>query len=203
MSRRQRRLRERGTVGWRLQGPAAVPESAIEALLALEHMGWKGSSGSSLRSVPAREAFFREMVAGFATARRVLFSEITLDGLTIASTCNLVSGHRAFAFKIGWHPELRACSPGWLNEIEFMRNAGAWAADIDLVDSGATEDSYINELWLERRSLATLTIPLSFSGRLAVGGLAAARRLKRYVTGATARPATRALRSRHAPAAVT
>lgn len=186
IARRQRRLQERGVVGWRLLGPEGLPEGAVEALLALEHMGWKGSGGSSLRSVPAQEAFFREMVAGFAAERRVLFSEITLDGVPIASTCNFVSGRMVFAFKIGWNPELRAYSPGWLNEVEFMRQAGPALAGIDLVDSGATEDSYINELWPERRTIATLTIPLTFAGRLAMGGLASVRVLRRRASGAAA-----------------
>ena len=177
-------MQERGQVAWRLLGADGMPDSAVESLLRLEHLGWKGSGGSSLRSQPAQEAFFREVVARFAAERRVQFSEITLDGAAIASACNFISGRMAFAFKIGWDPQLRCCSPGWLNEVEYLRSAGTHLAGIELVDSGASEDSYINELWLDRRTIATLTVPLSFTGRLAMGGLTSVRMLKRRVTGA-------------------
>jgi CelD/BcsL family acetyltransferase involved in cellulose biosynthesis len=200
VARRQRRLQERGEVGWRLLGESSLPAHAVDALLALEHMGWKGEGGSSLRSDAVREAFFREVVAGFAAERRTLFSELTLDGVAIASTCNFLSGRMGFAFKIGWNSELRAYSPSWLNEVEFMRQAAARLGGIELMDSGASEDSYINELWLERRTLATLVIPLSFAGRLASGGLASARVVKRHVFGAATRMFATASRSRRARA---
>jgi hypothetical protein len=197
LGRRRRRLEERGAIGWRLHRDAGIPESAIEALLVLEHMGWKGSGGTSLRSAPAREAFFREMVAGFAAERRAIFSELTLEGTPIATTCNFISGRSGFAFKIGWNPELRGYSPGWLNELEFMRAAGERLVDVDFMDSGATVDSYINELWLERRTLATLTIPLSLTGRLALSGISSARRLKRGMAGAATWVSAIVTRRRH------
>jgi CelD/BcsL family acetyltransferase involved in cellulose biosynthesis len=187
IARRSRRLRERGAVGWRWHREEGVPGEVVDSFLALEHMGWKGNGGSSLRSSPGREAFFREMVAGFAAERRVMFTELTLDGVPIAATCNFLSGRRGFAFKIGWNPELRAYSPGWLNEIEFMRNAAALLGDIEFIDSGATADSYINELWLERRELTTLAIPLRFSGRLAMSGISSVRLLKRGLARCAAR----------------
>jgi hypothetical protein len=126
------------------------------------------------------------MVAGFAAERRVLFTELTLDGVAIAAACNFVSGRLGFAFKIGWNPELRAYSPGWLHEVEFMRNAGTLLRDLEYIESGATTDSYINELWLERRPLATLSIPLRLGGSLAMSGMTSLRFMKRRLSACAA-----------------
>lgn len=186
LGRRWRRLQERGAVSWRCHREDGVPEGVVDTFLALEHMGWKGRRGSSLRSSARHEAFFREMVAGFAAERRVMFTELTLDGEVIAAACNFISGRLGFAFKIGWNPELRAYSPGWLNELEFMRNAGTLLPQVEFIDSGATTESYINELWLERRPLVTLSIPLRLGGQLAMSGMTSLRLMKRSLAACAA-----------------
>ena len=162
--RRQRRLSEIGPVEWRFHRHAGIPAEATESFLALEHMGWKGSEGTSLRSSAAQEAFFREMIAGFASERRAVFTELTLGGKVIASTCNLISGTAGFAFKIGWDPEYKRYSPALLNELELMLQADTLLSDLQFVDSGAEPDSYINELWPERRQLQSLCFPTQPSG---------------------------------------
>ena len=164
LDRRLRRLRERGEVGWRCHRGASIPDDAVEAFLALEHMGWKGENGSSLRSNPDDEAFFREAVAGFASEGRVMFMELTLDGVPIASICNWISGNVGFGFKIGWNPAFRSASPAMLNELELMRHAATHFGDIEYFDSGASPSSYINQLWPARRTLATVTIPTGSIG---------------------------------------
>lgn len=191
LARRRRRLEERGAVGWRWYRHDGVPQSAIEDFLVLEHAGWKGSRGSSLRSRAAHEAFFREMVAGFAAEGRAIFTELTLDGEPIASATNFLSGNRGFGFKIGWNPAFRTYSPGVLNEVEFMRHAGTIIGDVDFMESGATANSFIDELWRERRTLSTLAIPLRLNGAIAVGSIALARAVKRCLGGAGARISSR------------
>lgn len=177
LDRRARRLRQLGELEWRCDRNDNLPARSIEAFLSLEHMGWKGEQGSSLRSRPQDEAFFREMVTAFAARRRVIFAELVLDGVPIASICNLVSGKTGFCFKIGWNPEFRSTSPALINELEFIRNAGSHFADIDYFDSGASEDSFINELWLARRELSTLVVP---TGLVGAGTLSAAGWIGRF-----------------------
>jgi len=141
-----------------------MPEEAIEAFLSLEHMGWKGDEGSSLRSRPEDEAFFREVVSGFASEGRALFIEVTFDGVPIASICNFIAGNVGFGFKIGWDPGFRAASPALINELELMRHASAAFADIVYFDSGASPTSFINELWLARHRVGTILIPMGWVG---------------------------------------
>jgi CelD/BcsL family acetyltransferase involved in cellulose biosynthesis len=174
INRCRRRLGEQGEVSWHCLR-RELPAESVEAFLHLEHQGWKGTAGTSMRSTASGEAFFRDMVARFDQAGRVLFTELRLDGRVVASTCNFVSGRMGFAFKVGWDPALRKLGPGMLNEVEFIRQIRQHCADLDTFDSGASADSFINRLWPARRALGLLLVPTS---RWASGVLQVTRRLR-------------------------
>jgi len=178
LDRRMRPLGERGVVGWRCYRDGGIPERVVESFLRLEHAGWKGREGSSLRSNPAREQFFRAMVAGFGAEGRAFFTELTLDGEPIASTSNFISQRAGFAFKVGWHPDYAKHSPGVLNEIEMIRRAPEVLPDIDEFDSGAASDSYINGLWRSRRPLAQIVVVTRLRGRVAMQTMQSLRSIK-------------------------
>ena len=176
INRCMRRLEEQGTVSWHCLRAEGIPDKSIEAFLRLEHMGWKGESGTSLRSTPAGEKFFCDMVRRFdADGHRALFTELRLNDEVVASTCNFVSGAMGFAFKVGWDPQHRKLGPGMLNEVEFIRHARSHCADLKEFDSGASADSFINRLWLGRRDLGLLLMPAS---RMASVALTSAQRLR-------------------------
>lgn len=176
VNRCRRRLAEMGELSWHCLGQdGPLPESAVENFLHLEHQGWKGESGTSVRSVPAEEAFFREMVARFDREGRALFTELRIDGRAVASTCNFVSGTMGFAFKVGWDPELRKFGPGMLNEIEFIRQGRERCPNLTMFESGASADSFISKLWPGRRHLGALLVP---GNRIASAAMLAAERLR-------------------------
>lgn len=163
-ARRWRRLQELGPVEWRAYR-TELPPDVVEAFLDLEHCGWKGEQGSSLRASPADTAFFREMVAGFASQGRAFFTELRLGDQAIASTCNLTSGHEGFAFKVGWDVRHRRLGVGLLNELELVRRCASVCPDLQRIDSGADTDAFIAELWPQRRRLGNVFVPLSWAGR--------------------------------------
>lgn len=180
--RRMRKLEAIGPVSWAAHRGGAVPPEAVESFLALEHCGWKGESGTSLRSNPSDERFFREVVAGFGSAGRALFTELKLDDQVVSSTSNFVSGGAGFAFKVGWRADLAKMSPGMLNELELMRAFQSGACrDLTFFDSGASEGSYLDELWTGRRPLASRMIGLSSIGRSALRAVSVARGVKRWL----------------------
>ncbi len=194
VNRCRRRLAEMGELSWHCFGQdGPLPEAAIENFLHLEHQGWKGESGTSVRSVPAEEAFFREMVARFDAEGRALFTELHLNGRAIASTCNFISGTMGFAFKVGWDPELRKFGPGMLNEIEFIRQGRERCPQLTMFESGASSDSFISKLWPGRRHLGALLVPgsrLASSAMLAAERLRESRRRQAEAAAAAAAPAT-------------
>lgn len=164
-----RRLEERGRVDWVVHRGPAWPAQVVEDFLALEHMGWKGQAGTSLRADPSQERFFRDMTARFARRGRVLFTQLRLDGQPVAATSNLVAGGVGFAFKVGWNPAFAKLSPGMLCEAEFLRQAGRDCPDLRQFDSGAAPGSYIDDVWLARRHTHTCVIATTAAARMAMG----------------------------------
>ncbi len=180
VKRNMRKLEERGQVSWSVQRDAPISESGLESFLHLEHQGWKGESGTSLRSNPAEEAFFRDVVFGFGRVGRALFTELKLNGKVISSTSNFISGRGGFAFKVGWLPELAKMSPGVLNEVELMRSFQQGAcSDLEFFDSGATEGSYMDNLWTGRRMLISTAIASTKIGAAALRASRLASAMKR------------------------
>jgi Acetyltransferase (GNAT) domain len=178
LERRRRRLAEQGELQWLIHRDV-VGEDIVESFLRLEHSGWKAQSRTSLRSQPADEAFFRETVMGFAREGRALFTEVRLNGETIASTSNFVSGKAGFAFKVGWDEAYRKYSVGILNEAELVSHAPETCADLNAFDSGSAPDSYIESLWPGRRTLVTAFLPFSAAGQIAWRGMQSLRTARR------------------------
>jgi hypothetical protein len=196
LRRRLKRLQEMGQVTWRLTCGESIPESSVEAFIDLENRGWKGDNKSSLRSTAANERFFRDMVAGFGAAGRALFVEVRVDEKVVASTSNFLSGSGGFAFKIAWNPELAKQSPGRLAEVELLRQMFQHQAlvALDFWDSGATEGSYIEDVWPGRRRLVSLGLACSPLARSILTTVHVARVIRRRVrayqaTAAAAPPA--------------
>lgn len=178
IKRRSRRLQEQGPVAWRAHRQNGVPDAAVDAFLTLEHQGWKGESGTSLRSTSSHEVFFKEVVRRFAAEGRALFTEMTVNDDVIVSTSNFVSGNAGFAFKVGWNADYAKMSPGVLCEVEFLRAAGNICPDLAFFDSGASPGSYMDDVWPDRRIVQNSCLAVSTLGRLALDAVDAARNLK-------------------------
>lgn len=163
-TRLKQKLGQQGNITWKMLFGDEVQSEVIERFLDLEHSGWKGRKGTSLRSKVSHERFFREMVEGFRATGDVFFTELSVGDVVVASTSHMISGNTGFAFKGGWHSDYAKWSPGMLNELELIRNASKLCKDLVFVDSGAVEGSFIDKLWEDRRLLMTgmfLTTPIS------------------------------------------
>jgi CelD/BcsL family acetyltransferase involved in cellulose biosynthesis len=191
LRRCMRRLAEIGPVTWILQQGAAFDEACVDRFLELEQAGWKGEQGDALISDGRDEQFFREMVRGFAGAGRALFTELRVGERVVSSTSNFISGQTCFAFKIGWHRDFAKMSPGLLNEVEMIRQAPSLFGTFDFFDSGASQGSYIDELWANRRILSHSILITTSVGRAMLGALDLGRQLKHRLFGC--RPSTKSV----------
>ncbi len=186
LRRKRRQLEDAGPVEWRLRSGSDLGR-CVDRFLRLEDAGWKGQEGGSLLSTAAGEAFFREMIAGLAGEGRAFFTELSVAGTVVSSTCNLESGDEGFAFKIGWAPEYAAMSVGTLNEIELMRNAPACLRHLVRLDSGSEPGSYMDDLWKGRRILVDGFLATTAAGRVAARAAAVVRGVKRRLSALSGR----------------
>ena len=176
-------LEQYGAVEIRLvSDPVEIP-AALENFLRLERNSWKGDEGTACTSNPAHEAFIREMVAGLAQRGGVLITELRAGDRVAAAAINLVSGGRLFAFKIGWDSELAKGSPGLLHEAELLGQVTGRLRNLTLVDSCATESSYIAGVWPDRILVATGIVCFTPWARLMRRVYDAGRRVKHWVKG--------------------
>lgn len=143
-----------GDISWEYLSSKKIDQSVIDNYLYLEDTGWKGEHRSSLLAKKNEEAFFNALIKSFQKNEKVFFTELRVGDKLVAATCNLQQNNKAFAFKIGWDNEYKKYSPGIINEIEFLKYANQSNCDFKIIESGATEDSFINSYWKDRWYLA-------------------------------------------------
>jgi CelD/BcsL family acetyltransferase involved in cellulose biosynthesis len=160
------RLREQGELSFRTYWPSDDLDQWIDEFLALEAKGWKGQAGSALACHPSTDGFFREAVKGAEAAVRLQFLRLDLDGRPIAMLLTFVAPPGAFTFKIAFDEEFARFSPGVLIQLEYLKVLDR--DDIAWSDSCAAENHpMINGLWMERRPIVRVTVPLAGARRRA------------------------------------
>ena len=138
--------------------------------LALENAGWKGKAGTALACASETEAFFRDVLAGAWAAGRLDFLRLDLGDRPIAMLVNLLCPPGGYSFKTTFDEEFARFSPGVLIQLENLRILAR--PDIEWIDSCAMDNHpMIDSLWLQRRSVVRLTLPLKGAGRRAVFAL--------------------------------
>lgn len=158
LNRRQRKLAEIGELTYHVDEGSRDVMAWIAEFSALEQAGWKGHDGTAMNCDERDRAFFTEALRNSADAGKLKVTSSRIDGKLIASTCDLLSGDRSFAFKITYDETHRRLSPGILlvlKHIESLKNDMqlAWA------DSCAQEDSEMaNRVYPERRTMSRIVM---------------------------------------------
>ncbi|TWI81816.1 acetyltransferase (GNAT) family protein [Roseibium hamelinense] len=184
LPRLMRRLAEQGEVKLAsVSGPQAVEQ--FEAFLELEEKGWKGKSGTALKSRPQTLTFARAMIATRATRDGVRIDTLQVGGEAIALLVILREGTKAFSWKIAYNEDFGKYSPGaQLALYALERNLN----DPDLTDGADSlavpGHTMIEPLWNGRIRTATMLFARSLPGRLLQAGAKAdivtEQRLRRY-----------------------
>ncbi len=157
LRRRHRRLAEQGTVTLEVATHGPALGAALEAFLALEARGWKGTRGTALASRPATAAFARDLFAPAASADpvRPRIDLLCLDGRPLAASLALVAGGTATLLKTAYDEEARVFAPGVLLEAEIVRafREERFAARLD---SASRPGSVLETLYVDRTVVADL-----------------------------------------------
>jgi CelD/BcsL family acetyltransferase involved in cellulose biosynthesis len=159
IKRLQNRLEELGKISFETLTTPELADPWCAEFLALEQAGWKAESGSPLASNAATQAFFKALVRNGLAAKRVEILKLSLDAHPLAMLINFMAAPGSFSFKIAYDEAYARFSPGVLLQLENLKILDR--AGFDWMDSCASEDHpMINSLWMERRSLVWVAIPL-------------------------------------------
>ena len=140
--------------------------AAFEIFLQLELDSWKGASGTALLSQSEDAAFVRLFIANLSERGGASVALLRLDGRPIAAQVLLYSGATACTWKTAFDAEFSKFSPGALL-IDKVTDA-LFASGIKQIESCATEDSFMAQLWTGRRMTVDLLAdvgahPVSFA----------------------------------------
>ena len=140
LRRRRRRLTERGRVELEeVTGGAGLTDALSEGF-ELERLGWKGSRGTAVASVPALREFYGE-VASWAAARGWLrLFLLRLDGRALAFYYGLRHDRVLYLLKGGYDPVWARFSPGQLLLEDVIANG--FSHRIERIELGGSEEPY-------------------------------------------------------------
>ncbi|MCU7842541.1 MAG: GNAT family N-acetyltransferase [Candidatus Thiodiazotropha sp. (ex Monitilora ramsayi)] len=151
--RRKRRLKEIGSVEWRIFDDPIDCQRCVDDFLKLEHTGWKKKLGTSLLSTEHNQKFFIKMASGFLSSNKMICTELLLNGKAISATSNYISGNAIFAFKLGWDVAYKKYAPCAIDLYEFTKYLINNDTGYEYIDSGSEEGSYIEKIWKDQRTL--------------------------------------------------
>ena len=135
---------------------ADAVRAAFEIFLQMESRSWKGASGTALLSHGEDAAFVRLFIANLSQRGGASVALLRVDGRPIAAQVLLYSGATAYTWKTAFDAEFAKFSPGALL-IDKVTDA-LFASGVAQIESCATEDSFMAQLWTGRRMTVDLLV---------------------------------------------
>jgi CelD/BcsL family acetyltransferase involved in cellulose biosynthesis len=171
LRRKEKRLSERGRVEHLVLRPDDDVGRWIDEFLRIEASGWKGHRGSALASSESDRRYFTEIATSAFRRGRLLMLGINFNGRPIARRCAFVAGEGSFAFKTAYDEEFADFSPGAMLEMDSIRQLHA-LPEVRWMDSCAAPDnSLVNRLSNDRRTIQSLAVGSGALGELVLSGL--------------------------------
>jgi CelD/BcsL family acetyltransferase involved in cellulose biosynthesis len=133
--------------------------AAFEIFLDLEMNSWKGANGTALLSNDADAAFGRRFIANLSARRVASVALLRVDGKPIAAQVMLYSGARAYTWKTAFDAAFAKFSPGAL--LVDKATDLLFAEGVREIESCASEESFMAQLWTGRRTTFDLLIDVA------------------------------------------
>ena len=145
--RAERKLSEMGRLAFAPVEDAAGLEPLLDECFELETRGWKGESGSPIKSSPHTLRFYTELARAAAREGRFALYTLRLDGRLLAFEYCLRGQGQIALLKISYDPALARHSPGHVLRLMILRRE-AERGEIASYDMGA--DSAWKRHWASR-----------------------------------------------------
>ncbi|MBV9702633.1 MAG: GNAT family N-acetyltransferase [Methylobacteriaceae bacterium] len=160
LHRARRRLEQECEVAFRMARSPRDVRLAGEQFLTLEARGWKGKRGTALLNRPQLATFARTLTRSLAKEGKCRIASFEVNGEPIAMLILLISGDRAFTWKIAYDEAYAAFSPGVQLMLELTR-AQLGERGIALTDScTAADHPMIGHIWPQTMPIADMFVGL-------------------------------------------
>ena len=171
LRRKEKRLSERGRVEHLVMQPEDDIGRWIDEFLRIEASGWKGQRGSALASSEGDRRYFTEIATSAFHRGRLLMLGLNFDGRPIARRCAFIAGEGSFAFKTAYDEEFADFSPGAMLEMDSIRQLNALPGVRWMDSCAAPDNSLVNRLSNDRKTIQSLAIGNGALGDLVISGL--------------------------------
>jgi Acetyltransferase (GNAT) domain len=171
LRRKEKRLSERGRVEHLVMQPEDDVGRWIDEFLRIEASGWKGQRGSALASSEGDCRYFTEIATSAFHRGRLLMLGLNFDGRPIARRCAFIAGEGSFAFKTAYDEEFADFSPGAMLEMDSIRQLNALPGVRWMDSCAAPDNSLVNRLSNDRKTIQSLAIGNGALGDLVISGL--------------------------------
>lgn len=114
LGRHRRRLEGLGALTLEVSRGAEDGCRALDDLLRIEAMGWKGAGGTAIAADVAARAFYAHVTDWAAATGRLRLAVLRLDGRPVAAELDLAEGDALHSLKTGFDPEFAKQGPGHL-----------------------------------------------------------------------------------------
>ena len=185
LRRRERRLREQGTLKRIALAADDDVGRWIEEFLRLEAAGWKGREGTAMNCSDANRRFLTETFHAAHQRRRLHIVGLDLDGKPIARCTAFIAGEGSYAFKPAYDEAYAKFSPGIVAEVARIRDLHELPG-VRWMDSFTDADnSVMGRLWKDRLTVQSVALASDATGALALAALPFLRWAKRAVSAAS------------------
>jgi CelD/BcsL family acetyltransferase involved in cellulose biosynthesis len=138
--------------------PAGVAQ-AFETFLAMERASWKGGQGTALLSDAHDAVFARRLLHNLAGRQDASVALLRVNGEAIAAQVLMYCGTTAYTWKTAFDARFGKYSPGILL-IDRVAEALFAGPDIMAINSCASEESFMAQLWAGRRTMVDMLIDI-------------------------------------------
>lgn len=110
-----------GTLSFEAVDDGSDLDRHLDIVFEVEGKGWKGRSGSAIKSNPDIERFYRSLARQCVRANRLMLRKLLLDGQCIAADYSIKSGNTVFLVKTGYDEAHGQISPGLVLRAECLK----------------------------------------------------------------------------------
>ena len=132
--------------------------AAFENFLEMERKSWKGANGTALLSDDDDADFARRLIGNLAAVNNASVALLRLDGKPIAAQVLMYCGATAYTWKTAFDATFAKFSPGALL-VDKVSDA-LFASGVAQIESCATQESFMAQLWTGRRATVELLLDL-------------------------------------------
>jgi len=152
------RLSSEGAVDIANERDADDVRAAFEIFLAMELKSWKGANGTALLSDDDDADFARRLIGNLSAVGNASVALLRVDGKPIAAQVLLYCGAMAYTWKTAFDAAFSKFSPGALL-VDKVSDA-LFASGVTQMESCATQESFMAQLWTGRRATVELLLDL-------------------------------------------